>query len=167
MSSLVFQQETAATAAQAAALLARDHWREVEAPIFGGGDYVLDSERYARLESLNMLACATARDGSGRLVGYAVFTLAPCPHLSGEIVAALDALYLAPCARGGFNALALLRSAERHLAGRGATLIQYSSPASRPCGALYRRLGARQSETIWHKRLEGAKPQNKGEKSWP
>lgn len=150
---LVFRQERAAAVLPEAAGLAASHWREVEAGLFGGADYAPDGDRYATLEKLGMLSVTTARDGEGRLAGYAVFTLAPCPHLAGQTVAALDGLYLAPGARGGFNALALLRSAEGALAARGAGLVQYSSPASRPCDALYRRLGATRTETIWHKRL--------------
>ena len=135
---LVFREETAAAVLPEAAELAAAHWREVEAELHGGGDYAPDGERYAALEKLGMLSVTTARDGEGRLAGYAVFTLAPCPHLAGETLAALDGLYLAPGARRGLNALALLRSAEAALAARGAGLIQYSSPASRPCDALYR-----------------------------
>ena len=71
-------------------------------------------------------------------------------------LAALDGLYLAPWARGGLFALRLLRHAESALAGRGVSLVQYSSPASRPCHALYRRLGAQPTETIWHKTLPPA-----------
>ncbi|WP_165078266.1 MULTISPECIES: GNAT family N-acetyltransferase [unclassified Desulfovibrio] len=149
---LVFRQEGAGVLGEAAELAAA-HWREVEAELHGGADYAPDGERYAALERLGMLSITTARDREGRLAGYAVFTLAPCPHLKGETVAALDALYLAPQARRGLNALALLRSAEAAVAARGAALAQYSSPASRPCGALYRRLGATHTETIWHKRL--------------
>ena len=150
---LRFRQERAGAVLDEAARLARAHWREVEEALHGGADYAVDGERYAALERLGMLSVTTARDGEGRLAGYAVFTLAPCPHLKGQTVAALDALYLAPRARGGLNALALLRSAEAAVAARGASLAQYSSPASRPCGALYRRLGATHTETIWHKRL--------------
>lgn len=151
---LSFRQETVAEVAHEAAALAREHWHEVEAPLHGERDYTPDRARYDSLERLGMLSVTTARDREGRLAGYAVFTLAPCPHLEGEVVAALDGLYLAPAARRGFNAVALLRSAEAALAARGAGMLQYSSPASRPCGALYRRLGATRTETIWHKRLE-------------
>ena len=150
---LSFRQETVAEVADEAAALAREHWREVEAPLHGQRDYTPDRARYDSPERLGMLCITTARDGEGRLAGYAVFTLAPCPHLEGEVVAALDGLYLAPAARRGFNALALLQSAEAALAARGAGILQYSSPASRPCGALYRRLGATRTETVWHKRL--------------
>ena len=157
---LVFRQEGAARVLTEAAGLARAHWREVEAQLHGGADYRLDGERYAALEKLGMLSVTTARDEDGLLAGYAVFTLAPCPHLPGETVAALDGLYLAPRARRGLNALALLRSAETAVAARGAALVQYSSPASRPCGALYRRLGAVRTETIWHKRLSKDEEEN-------
>ncbi|MBD5416693.1 MAG: GNAT family N-acetyltransferase [Desulfovibrio sp.] len=150
---LVFRQEGAAEVLGEATELAATHWREVEAELHGGAEYKLDGERYAALERLGMLSITTARDPEGRLAGYAVLTLAPCPHLQGETVAALDGLYLAPEFRRGLNALALLRSAEAAVAARGAALVQYSSPASRPCGALYRRLGATHTETIWHKRL--------------
>lgn len=163
---LVFRQEDAAGVLAEAAKLAARHWREVEAELFGAGDYVLDGERYATLEKLGMLSITTARDETGRLEGYAVFTLAPCPHLRGETVAALDGLYLAPGARRGLNALALLRSAEAALAARGAGVVQFSSPASRPCDALYRRLGATRTETIWHKRLAGTDEGQKGGTTW-
>ena len=154
---LVFREETAASALPEAAELAASHWREVEAELHGGADYRLEAERYAMLEKLGMLSITTARDREGRLAGYAVFTLAPCPHRPGETVAALDGLYLAPRARRGLAALGLLRSAEAAAAERGASLAQYSSPASRPCDALYRRLGATHTETIRHQRLHGGK----------
>ena len=95
----------------------------------------------------------TARDSSGSLQGYAAFTLTDCPHCPGKRLAALDGLYLAPAARKGLAVLKLLRAAEAGLRERGADVVQYSSPASRPCDALYRRLGARHTESVWHKEL--------------
>lgn len=156
--------------ADEAALLAAAHWREVEAALHGQEEYSLDYSRYAALERLNMLMVLAVRDAAGRLAGYAAFTLAPCPHLAGDVVAALDGLYLVPAARRGLVALSLLRHAETALAGRGATLVQYSSPASRPCDALYRRLGAVRTETIWHRRLSAREQPpvtDKGETQWP
>ena len=84
---------------------------------------------------------------------YAAFTLTDCPHRPGKRLAALDGLYLAPTARKGLAVLKLLRAAEAGLRERGADVVQYSSPASRPCDALYRRLGARHTESVWHKEL--------------
>lgn len=163
---LLYRQERVAGVLAEAAGLAASHWREVEAELFGGEGYELDGERYATLERLDMLSVTTARDRAGRLMGYAVFTLAPCPHLRGRTVAALDGFYLAPERRRGFHALALLRSAEAALAARGVGLIQFSSPVSRPCDALYRRLGATHTETIWHKRLADGHERQKGGRIW-
>ena len=163
--------------AQEAGQLAAAHWDEVEAPLHGPQHYALDYHRYASLERLGMLHISAARgrttdepsdaaegtpdeprttaetNASAPLAGYAAFTLVACPHRPQTLLAALDGLYLAPWARGGLFALRLLRHAESALAARGVSLVQYSSPASRPCHALYRRLGAQPTETIWHKTL--------------
>ena len=154
--------------AEEAGQLAAAHWDEVEAPLYGQQTYALDHTRYATLERLGMLHISAARGlpeadqsaasatSSAPLAGYAAFTLVACPHCPQTLLAALDGLYLAPWARGGLFALRLLRHAEAALAARGVSLVQYSSPASRPCHALYRRLGARPTETIWHKTLPPA-----------
>ena len=163
--------------AEEAGQLAAAHWDEVEAPLHGPQHYTLDHERYASLERLGMLHISAARgravdepcdatagtpdeprtdpetNASAPLAGYAAFTVVACPHRPHTLLAALDGLYLAPWARGGLFALRLLRHAETALAARGVSLVQYSSPASRPCHALYRRLGAQPTETIWHKTL--------------
>ena len=163
--------------AKEAAQLTAAHWDEVEAPLHGPQHYTLDHERYASLERLGMLHISAARgrtvdepcdategtpdeprtdaetNASAPLAGYAAFTVVACPHRPHTLLAALDGLYLAPWARGGLFALRLLRHAEAALAARGVSLVQYSSPASRPCHALYRRLGAQPTETIWHKTL--------------
>lgn len=81
---------------------------------------------------------------------------AALPTPAGRVLAALDGLYLTRRRGMGWPALRLLRQAEKILAERGVGLVQYSSPESRPCDALYRRLGARRTETIWHKEVETA-----------
>ena len=164
--------------AKEAAQLTAAHWDEVEAPLHGPQHYALDANRYASLERLGMLHISAARGlargephddtdpgtpdeshvtsetgASAPLAGYAAFTLVDCPHRPQTLLAALDGLYLAPWARGSLFALRLLRHAEATLAARGVGLVQYSSPASRPCHALYRRLGAQPTETIWNKIL--------------
>lgn len=146
------QTETFAQVREEALPLTRAHWDEVEAALHGPETAPLDAEQYARWEALDMLHISTLRQ-DGRLAGYAAFSLCPCPHRPGVRLAALDGLYLAPGLRGGLAVLRLLRQAETALAERGVGLIQYSSPASRPCDALYRRLGAQHTETIWHKEV--------------
>lgn len=165
---LTITTETFSQVSAEAEQLAAAHWDEVEATLHGAQRYRLDHERYASLERLGMLhisaarglpeadQCAATDTSSMPLAGYAAFTVVDCPHCPQTMLAALDGLYLAPWARGGLFALRLLRHAEAALAARGVSLVQYSSPASRPCHALYRRLGARPTETIWHKTLPPA-----------
>ena len=165
---LTITTETFSQVSAEAEQLAAAHWDEVEAALHGAQRYSLDHERYASLERLGMLHISAARGlpnadqgapsdtSSAPLAGYAAFTLVACPHRPQTRLAALDGLYLAPEARGGLFALRLLRHAESALAERGVGLVQYSSPASRPCHALYRRLGAQPTETIWHKTLPPA-----------
>lgn len=146
------QTETFAQVREEAVPLTRAHWDEVEAGLHGAETAPLDAAQYARWEELGMLHISTLRE-DGKLAGYAAFALCPCPHRPGVQLAALDGLYLAPEVRGGLAALRLLRQAEGALAARGVGIIQYSSPASRPCDALYRRLGARHTESVWHKEV--------------
>ena len=192
---LTIATETFSQLAHEASHLAAAHWDEVEAPLYGQQTYALDHTRYATLERLGMLHISAARghtgaatcpdrqgsaadsnrvlqgQGSTPLAGYAAFTLVTCPHRPQTLLAALDGLYLAPWARGGLFALRLLRHAETALAARGVGLVQYSSPASRPCHALYRRLGAQPTETIWHKTLRlnanTAATDKQEETQWP
>lgn len=151
---LTYQAENYDSVHAEAQPLAQAHWDESEAALHGAQQYMLDSARYTLLENLGMLLIVAARDAGGALAGYAAFTLCPCPHREGVTLAALDALYLAPAWRKGFTALTLLRHAEKALTARGAGVVQYSSPASRPCDALYKRLGAAHTETLWHKELQ-------------
>ena len=83
--------------------LLQAHWDESEAALYGPQTYALDAERYACWERLGMLHVVTARDDSGRLRGYAAFSLTDCPHRPGRRLAALDGLYLAPAARKGLT----------------------------------------------------------------
>ncbi len=148
-----FQTECLDTVMHVVEELLQAHWDEVEASVHGAQEYMLDKEQYRLFESLNLLHISTARDEHHDLCGYAVFTLTPCHHKKSELLATLDALYLRPKARTGFAALQLLRAAEEALIQRGAKSVQYSSPVSKPCDALYRRLGAKHTESVYHKIL--------------
>ncbi len=150
---LQYQSESLAAVAESVRPLLQEHWDEAEAPMHGQQEYVLDVQQYTLFEELNMLHICTARDASMAVRGYAVFTLTPCYHKGGELMASLDALYLQPAMRRGLAALQLLRAAEEALRKRGVRSVQYSSPVARPCHALYRRLGAKHTESVFHKVL--------------
>ncbi len=150
---LTFQTETFANVFPHVQNLAKAHWDEVEQSLHGKQHYTIDEQTYKNLENLNILHISIAKDEQNKLCGYAAFFISSFHHKTDEIVASLDAFYLTPSARKGLNALKLLRSAEQALSARGVHVIQFTSPASQPCDALYRRMGAKQVETIYHKRL--------------
>lgn len=119
----------------------------------------LQAESACNTKALSNWACLCWSRPGKRRHGFAAMRRSRrCPAHTGQgvVLAALDGLYLTPEARHGLAALRLLRQAEKILAERGVGLVQYSSPESRPCDALYRRLGARRTETIWHKEVETA-----------
>ena len=162
------QTEPFAAVAAEVLPLAQAHWDEVEAVLYGPQEYTLNADQYRLFDRLGALHLVTARMTAGDagdvadagdaaapgvLVGYAAFVLAPCPHRAGQVLAVMDALYLVPEARRGIAALRLLRHALRGLVARGAHAVQFSSPQSRPCDALFRRLGARSVETLWQMEL--------------
>ncbi len=148
---LLFQTENLSTVAPHVSQLLQAHWDEVEASMHGAQEYVLNGEQYEMYEQLNMLHISTARLPQGDVCGYAAFTICPCPHKQDTLLAQLDALYLIPEQRQGTQAVQLLRHAEQALQKRGVGMVQYASPASKPCDALYRRLGAKLTEHIYHK----------------
>ncbi len=141
--------------------VAQSHWNEAAAEGYGEHTYVVNEEKYVALEALGMLHITTARDGirdgvrneRGSICGYAAFVVAPCFHKAHETVATLCALYIAEEARGGMLALRMLRKAEGFLRDLGIARVQYFSPTSRPCDALFRRLGARHAESVFVKIL--------------
>ncbi len=128
------------------------HWNEVEKNMHGPQEYSLDIKKYQLLESLGMLHISTIR-ADGKIYGYASFVITPCYHMQNKLVATLDGLFLDPIARQGFTGLALLRKAEKSLKKLGAKFVQYSSPMSKPCDPIYKRLGAKHTENIYHKEL--------------
>ncbi len=133
--------------------LLQSHWDEVEADLYGKQEYRLDEKQFALLEDLGFLHISTVRTTDSALCGYAAFTLTQCYHKKNYMIAALEGLFLTQSARKGLAVFALLRHAEKAVQERGAKIMQYSSPVSRPCDVLYKRLGAKMTETVWHKEL--------------
>ena len=114
------------------------HWLETDKhrhglPLAPAYDLMLADERAGRLLQF------TARDGA-ELVGNLRMYLGVSRH-SGTKFATEDTLYLAPKARGGFTALALMRFAERALLSIGVREIRADSKLVNNAGALMRRMG--------------------------
>ena len=137
-----------------AAPLAAAHWQETEKALYGPQTAVpMTHALYDALEQGGALHIVTARTGAA-LHGYAAYCLSENLNMPGRSTASALALYLSREARtDAFAALRLLRWAENSLRQRGIAGIGYASPPSRPCDALYRRLGAKITETVWYKEL--------------
>ena len=151
---LTYQTESFAHVCDEARELAQANWDAAAAGAYGMQVYSLDTVQYMALESLGMLHISTVRNRDGKLVGYASFAIAKCYHRSGALVATLDALYLCPHAKkDGMESLRLLKHAQKELVKLDVKGVQYASLVSRPCDALYRRLGAHMTETLWYKEL--------------
>ncbi len=150
---ITFHSETLANILPCVESLAQAHWHEVEEIMHGKQDYTINEHAYKQLEELNMLHISIAKDTQENIGGYIVFIITSSHHKPQELIASLDAFYLVPAMRKSFTAIEFLRNAESSLRERGVHVIQFSSPASRPCDALYKRLGAKHIENIYHKRL--------------
>jgi len=150
-----FVVETFAAVQKEAEPLCSAHWDETEAAMYGDRAGVpLSVPMFESMEAAGILHIVTARDDEGRLAGYAAFCLSENMAMPGRVQASNLGLYLAPgMRRDPFLALKLLRWAEASLKERGVYCVAYISPVSRPCDALYRRLGAKMTETTWHKEL--------------
>ena len=134
--------------------LAMTHWRETGEAMHGRTDGIpLDVPVWQGMEVSGTLHVVTARR-EGLLVGYAAFCVGPNAVMPGRTQASCIALYLTENARcDPHEAMRLLRWAEESLRERGADCVSYVSQVARPCDAVYRRLGARMTETVWFKEL--------------
>ena len=134
--------------------LAIAHWQETEEAMYGSQTTVpITHSMYDAMEQGGVLHVVTARM-DGVLHGYAAYCFSENLNMPGRFTASALALYLSREIRtDAFAALRLLRWAEDSLRQRGISGIGYNSPASRPCDALYRRLGAKITETVWYKEL--------------
>lgn len=151
---ITFAVETYSAISVEVAPLTVAHWQETEASMYGSQSAVpVTHHMYCAMEQNGVLHAVTARM-NGVLHGYAAYCLSENINMPGRITASALALYLSREIRtDAFAALRLLRWAEESLRQRGVYGIGYNSPASRPCDALYRRLGAKMTETVWFKEL--------------
>ena len=90
----------------------------------------------------------------GRIVGYASFFLSPAMHQKGRFMAQSEAIYLKPSQRKGFNAVRMLRYAERKLRERGVTDIFAGEKKDTGVSVILKRLGYEMMETVYSKKID-------------
>ncbi len=105
-----------------------------------------------RLDGEGRLACYTARVDA-RLVGYALFIVAPMVHYKTTILAELDLLWLAPEHRLGRNGLRLIRFAETDLAARGAQVVRLRAKLDTTLSRLAGLMGYAEAERVYERRI--------------
>ncbi|MCR5563995.1 MAG: GNAT family N-acetyltransferase [Desulfovibrio sp.] len=134
--------------------LASAHWSEIGEQTYGRVETPISFPVWRSIEQAGAMHIVTARDDDGALKGYAAFCVGPHQNIEGKVQASCLALYVAQdMRRDPFVALRMLRWAEDTLRDRGVDCVAYVSQAERPCDAIYRRLGAKMTETTWFKEL--------------
>jgi GNAT superfamily N-acetyltransferase len=105
-----------------------------------------------RLEQEGRLVCITARVDA-RLVGYALYILAPMAHYKTTTMADLDLLWLAPEWRRGRNGLRLIKFAEPVLAARGAQVVRLRAKLDTTLASLAGLMGYTEAERVYERRV--------------
>ena len=111
--------------------LIQSNWAET------GFDFPFDPdvEAYGRLWDAGY-AFAVAAFVGDEVVGYAVITVVPHPHNPAVIVAANDALFVAPAYRNGITSGRLILAAEAEAKRRGARKIIWHARAGTPLATM-------------------------------
>lgn len=134
--------------------LGRMHAAEVDQELFA--DFNLDREGYCRLEEAGGLRSFTVRDGP-RLVGYATYFVHPNFKRKGELQATQDTLFLHPDYRRGRTGQKFIQHIQYHLDHVDEIASTFHAvPKSRDYGAVLRRLGFRELETVYVRRASWA-----------
>ena len=150
---MVYARESFAAVLPEVMPLLAAHWAEVahykDIPLD------VDVDAYLAVEATGAFRVYTARDGQGRLVGYAAFFVRANGHYRGSLQAVQDVLFLETFARGQGGEL--VRYAEEQLAAEGVQVVyQHIKVATPRTAALMVRLGYEAVDTIFAKRLDRA-----------
>ncbi len=149
---LVIQEERIETFYRDALPLFQEHYAEM-AP---HKDIALDIniEAYQRAQQFGGLRIFSARN-AGKLVGYAIFIVAPNSHYKTSQQAKQDILYVEKSMRGSWIGMQIVNYADRALAAAGVQVCYYDQKVAHPAlGAILRRAGYDHIENVWGKRLD-------------
>lgn len=137
--------------------LLEKHWQEIASDL--SIPLEPDYERYHALEAASALRIYTARTEhvhqDARLIGYAVFFIAPHPHYKSSLQAFGDVLYLDPEFRVGRTAAQLIAISEDKLHALGVQVIRHHVKVAHPAlGVLLKRMGYHHLEDNYERRLQ-------------
>lgn len=150
---VTYQEETFAQLWGDVQDLLVQHWEEI-AQDKDKMPLDVDVASYQALAAAGALSCVTVRSGE-TLLGYFVSTVRPHLHYQSTLCAYADVYYLHPSLRGTGIGAALFAYTEAVLRGRGVQKLVASTKVYADVGALFRRLGWRETETVYTKWIGG------------
>lgn len=154
MGKVTFQREGFAAVIDEADALLFLHWKEVahypDIPL------AVDRPVYEAMDAAGILRIYTARDESGKLIGYAAFIVGPNSHYSTSgNQAKQDVLFVAPDARLHRVGLQLVKFCDAQLQAEGIQVVMHHVKLAHPAlGRLLVHEGYEPVETIFAKRLD-------------
>jgi GNAT superfamily N-acetyltransferase len=131
----------------------RLHWQEIAQD----ADIPLEPDHatYTALDQAGQLHVVTARAADGTLIGYWVGLIRPHLHYATTLHAFTDVYWLHPAYRRGLAGYRLFQAVERTLARRGVVKVMTATKVYQDVSRLFERLGYRETERQWTKRLDG------------
>lgn len=127
----------------------KSHWEEVainQAEIKLAVDYA----QYDALDSCGALHVLVARS-AGKIVGYWLGIIRPHLHYKDSLTAFTDVYYIDPAHRRGRVGIQLFKEAEKSLKARGCQKVFTATKKHLDMGAIFRRLGYVETETVYTK----------------
>ena len=130
----------------------RLHWQEIaqDADI----PLVPDHATYSALDQAGQLHVVTARTPDGTLAGYWVGIIRPHLHYATTLHALTDVYWLVPDQRRGIAGYLLFKAVEMTLRKRGVVKVITATKIYQDVSQLFARLGYRETERVFTKRLE-------------
>jgi len=132
--------------------LLTEHWREIAT--YKDIELRPNWGRYRELCDQGILHVFTARVGH-ELVGYAIYFVNHSLHYAGSLQAIQDVIYVSPGARAGYLGMKLIQWSEQYLKNLGVqVIVQHQKIAHPALGVVLKRMGYRQVDLMWSKRLD-------------
>lgn len=126
------------------------HWEEIS--FYKDIPLDPDYDQYLLMQKVGMLRCFSAREGDGKLVGYAVFIVQKNAHYKNCLYAKEDILYIDSDRRG--TGLFFVRYCDEELKKLGVQIVSHHIKLSHDWSSAAERIGYDKQEMVVTKRLD-------------
>jgi GNAT superfamily N-acetyltransferase len=110
-----------------------------------------DTEQYFKIDALGLLHVYTARDEAAKLVGYAVYFVAPHLHFKQSLQATQDVLFIDKESRG--FGMRFIRWCDEQLRVAGVQVVANAVAEANDYALVLRRMGYKRSDQMYVRRL--------------